>query len=173
MSIRAEEIAWNRGYRVSEDGVTVTAPSGRIRKLQPSPTGYLTFSISVDPRSANTYPVRVHRLQAFQKFGFVLYSVECVRHLDGNLLNNSEANIDVGSQSCNMMDIPKAERLRKARIAAKAATKYKHADVIAFHRKCRSYRKTMREFGIPSKGTVSYIVRKSETARGVIIPTLP
>lgn len=46
----------------------------------------------------------VHRLQAFQLFGEAALDADCVRHLDGNKLNNRPENLAIGTYKDNMAD---------------------------------------------------------------------
>lgn len=39
--------------------------------------------------------------------------------------------------------------------------KYNHHDVIEYYNEVKSYKKVMQKFNISSKGTVSFIIRKS------------
>lgn len=103
-------VASRKGYRV-EHGQVISA-QGVCRKLRVSSTKdgrppYYVFNIKVGRVS---YPIKVHQLVAFQKFGEELFEVECVRHLDGDSFNNFDENIALGSTHDNMMDIPEEER---------------------------------------------------------------
>ena len=85
-----------------------------------------------------------------------------VRHLDGNPKNNSYANIEIGTQRDNNLDIPREVRLRTAIYATSFMTKYDKETVerIKEFKKTHSYKETMREFGISSKGTLWNILNK-------------
>jgi hypothetical protein len=48
--------------------------------------------------------VYIHKLQAYQKFGYDLFNSKLVRHLDDDSLNNRIENIDIGSYSQNQKD---------------------------------------------------------------------
>ena len=100
-----------------------------------------------------------HRLQAYQKYGDKIYEdgVE-VRHNNGESLDNSWCNILIGSHSDNMMDIPKQIRIKKALHATSFIRKYDKKEVKDFYTINRSYKKTMDEFNISSKGTLYYIL---------------
>lgn len=154
--------AHSRGYRVTECG-KVTNPQGEQVNPWPNQDGYYRFSVKIGTRSM---PIAVHRLQAFQTFGAEIFGsgIEC-RHLDSDKANNSKSNIAIGNHSQNMRDMP-AERLRaKAIHASRFAVKHNHSEVLAFYRKCKSYTKTAKHFGIKSKGTISFVVRRSMTAQ--------
>ena len=111
--MRHEEIAYSMGYGITEDGRAIGV-TGKERKLQISASGYFRFSYRKD-RPA----IRVHRLQAYQKFGGRIYDAGMVvRHLDGNSKNNSYANIEIGTNQQNQMDRLSADRLAAAKHAA-------------------------------------------------------
>ena len=58
------------------------------------------------------------RLQAFQKFGYKIYEQGIVvRHLNSDRGDDSWDNIDIGTQSQNLMDMPKEQRRKKAKHA--------------------------------------------------------
>jgi hypothetical protein len=90
---------------------------------------------------------------AYQKYGELLFAADCVRHLNGNSLDNSYDNIEIGSWSDNMMDIPKEIRVRRS-------VKYKNIDEIRnYYNNCKSYKETMERYGISSKGTLYHILK--------------
>lgn len=147
-------MAVQKGYKVDRNGVVFSPFISQPRKPYRDKHGYLRFSV-MDGKTSRCCPV--HRLQAYQKFGDKIYEdgIE-VRHLDGNPSNNSWDNIEIGTHSDNMMDRPKEVR---ARLAGNANRKYDAEAVRAFYAATRSYKRTMAEFGIPSKGTLNYILR--------------
>lgn len=104
--------AYKKGYRVV-DGVVIT-PLGYSLVLVGR--RYLRFSTKT---INGIYPVHVHRLVAYQKYGDKLFEKGIqVRHLDGDRFNNLEHNIALGSQRDNCFDIPKEERIRRAKHAS-------------------------------------------------------
>ena len=140
------------------DKGVVTNSNGFIRKLRLSTSNsrikYYVFSVRCDGKS---YPVAVHRLQAFQKFGTRMFeSGMVVRHLDGNPLNNSVENIEIGTNSDNMMDIPKEVRITKA-----SHPTHVHLMIIEDRKKGYSYSELMGKYNISSKGTISFIIKNS------------
>lgn len=102
----------------------------------------------------------VHRLQAFQKYGENLFDSGMeVRHLDGNKENNSYDNIVIGTHSENMRDIPEAIRYSKALYAASFLIRHDKIKIRQYHfNNGSSYKKTMAEFNITSKGTLHFIL---------------
>lgn len=145
--------AYNMGYRINNEG-HATSPHGKVLKPYRNNRGYYRFNIRINKVSGS---VLYHRLMAYQKYGELLFAANCVRHLNGNSLDNSYDNIEIGSWSDNMMDIPKEIRVRKA---ANANMKYKNIDEIRdYYNNCKSYKETMERYGISSKGTLYYILK--------------
>ena len=109
--------AYEKGYRVDPFG-NVLSPSGSKRKLRTQKIrNYfrLYFTVGVP---FGSYPVRVSRLAAYQKYGMRALAPDTqVRHLNGNSLDNSYDNIAIGSQSENMMDRSIADRAKHAQWA--------------------------------------------------------
>lgn len=114
------EKAYIKGYRVDEEGYLIS-PKGVVRKVCKNSSGYLYTSIRINGRLSR---VCVHQIAAYQKFGEDIFSAECVRHLDGNPLNNKLTNIEIGTQSENMRDIPAEIRKRSANIATSYIRKW-------------------------------------------------
>lgn len=110
------KIAIEKGYYTDIDGNIFS----RFKKLKPNCTGmdYFTFNvIGVDGKSRR---VLLHKLQAYQKFGDKIFEEGIVvRHLDGNSLNNSWDNIEIGTQFDNINDISKEIRIKKATLASR------------------------------------------------------
>jgi hypothetical protein len=161
MRSRNETVATERGYRVLPCG-SILSPHRKTEGETISgwnDGGYLFFTIRNNDRFIK---VSVARLQALQKFGENLVYDESleVRHLNGNSLDNSESNIGIGTHSDNMMD--KHPEVRK-RLASEAGKKHDHAGIIEAHKSGMSYKRIMAEFGISSKGTISFIIRQSMT----------
>jgi hypothetical protein len=153
-------IAYNKGYRVTDSGEVIK--DGNKRSCACNSKGYLGFNIrgDYDGKRGVSFNVKVHQLVAYQKFGEkALKKGICVRHLDGDSKNNTSDNIAIGTMSDNMMDIPKEVRVAKALHATSFVRKYDKNAVNAFYQECKSYKKTMAEFGIGSKGTLHHILK--------------
>lgn len=145
--------AYNRGYRINDEGHAIS-PHGKVLKPLCASNGYYYFNMRINKVNGSVY---YHRLMAYQKYGELLFSADCVRHLNGNSIDNSYDNIEIGSRSDNMMDIPKEIRVRKS---ANANMKYKNIDEIRnYYNNCKSYKETMERYGISSKGTLYYILK--------------
>lgn len=153
-------IAYNRGFRVEKDG-NVIGVRGKPLSLYKKGTSpkYYFFSIR---NNGERLLIAVHVLCAYQKFGEKALTCECVRHLDGNSLNNSYNNIAIGTFSDNTMDIPKEIRKKSATIASHSfIMKWNEDDVKKikdFYNTCHSYKETMIKFKISSKGTLFNIL---------------
>lgn len=105
--------------------------------------------------------VYFHRYQAYLKFGNSLYEDGImVRHLDGDLLNNSVSNIELGTNSDNMLDIPKEKRIRKSANANKKYSDDLVLEIKADRERGMSYKDLMEKYHISSKGTISNIINK-------------
>ena len=112
--------AYDLGYRVDNNGKLISR-KGNIRKTRITTNGYLETNIRLNGK---LYHLPVHRPCAYQKFGDILFSVDCVRHLDGTPTNNKPENIAIGSLSDNARDIPKNRRIARAKHATSFQTNY-------------------------------------------------
>ena len=114
--------------------------------------------------NGKSYSVTASRMVAYAKYGDDMFKkgIE-VRHLNGNSTDNSFKNIAIGTHSQNMMDLPVEIRKSKAK-RAQSFIKYKYSEnkekIKDFYNKTKSYKKTMLEFGISSKGTLWFILNK-------------
>ena len=151
------KVFFERGYSIIDEG-KVFNPKGRELKLGKTKDGY--YSINLRLPKENPTRVFIHKLQAFKKFGDKVFEQAIVvRHLNGISTNNSWENIGIGSHSDNTMDIPKEVRIKRAKHAASfKKVKYNKEKVKKFHSKDNSYKKTMKEFNISSKGTLCYLL---------------
>ena len=153
---RLEKLAYDRGYRVSDEGIVSSTKNENIGGII---NGYHFITIRVDGNCRN---IRSHRLLAYQKYGDKIYEPgTVVRHLDGDSNNNHINNIAIGTYSENMMDIPKEVRIAKAKHATSFVKKHDHSEILKFYHKVKSYKMTMEKFGISSKGTLYFIIKKS------------
>jgi hypothetical protein len=108
--------AYEKGYRISLAGKLIT-PRGKIRNHGKLKTGYFYFRFRSETLK-KVKNVKLHRLAAYQKYGYALFEIDCVRHLDGNPENNCLENIGLGTLSENQMDISLVERADRAKHAA-------------------------------------------------------
>lgn len=155
--IKIEKIAWEKGYYVNGLGEAYSKWGIKL-KLNLS-KGYYTFTIRV---GLKTRRVRVHRLQAYQKFKDKIYESNIVvRHLNGNSLDNSFNNIGIGTQVDNAIDRPKEDRLKHGRFAAFFNVKYSKEltdEIKEFYNNCKSYKQTKEKYNISSSGTLWHIL---------------
>jgi hypothetical protein len=154
---RNEIIAYNLGYRVNEKGDLIGLKGNPVGSLS---NGYYKFKIRIKNGYINCL---THRLQAYQKYGEDIYKKGIVcRHLNGNPLDNSIENIAIGTQSDNMMDRKKEDRIAHAKLASSYNQKHNPYIIKKYYAKVKSYKKTMEEFDISSKGTLHYILNKAQ-----------
>lgn len=114
--------AVNQGYKVSLDGM-VFSPSRKTynKGHRSGPYGYMHISIYYNGYKKG---VKVHRLQAYQKYGEAMFEPGIVvRHLNGNRLDNSWDNIAIGTTQDNMMDRTPEQRVQSASHGGRATRK--------------------------------------------------
>lgn len=149
--------AYNRGYRVRDDGVVV-APGGNERKVLPNPEGRLKFNIRFGFRVCTVF---VHRLAAYQKFEDRLFTPGLeVRHLNNNCLDNSPGNLELGTKVQNAQDIPANVRRSRAKHAASFLRKLSDEEVANLRRDRltgMTYKQLASKYGV-TKASISYIV---------------
>ena len=159
---KIEKSAYRIGYRVTKEGQLVSF-TGRKLKCFLNSYGYYVETIR-DPNKLNKglAQLRVHRLQAYQKFGDRIYEEGVVvRHLNGISTDNSWDNIAIGSCRDNALDVPSEKRLTRCRHAAKfIPLRYSLEKILRIKEDRQmgmSYSQLMRKYDISSKGTISYI----------------
>ena len=155
-------IASHKGYVVGGDG-SVISPYGRTLKLNYNKkTKYPYYSFSIIDNEGRRRTVPVHKLVAYQKFGREAFQKGVhIRHLNSNSMDNSEGNIELGSASDNMLDIPKEKRVYNAIRASTCVRKFSDKVVLEIKAKRDSgvtYSTLMKEYNITSKGTLSYLI---------------
>lgn len=106
----------------------------------------------------------MHRFQAYFKFGDEIYKNDAVvRHLNGNPLDNSWDNIEIGSQQENNLDKLPEVRTKAAYLASRKKVKF-NDDIVKQirldYKNGLNYSELMSKYDIKSKGTISYIVKK-------------
>lgn len=150
------KIAKDRGYRIDKMG-NVFSPSMKLNLMKNAGV-YLFFTIKINGKC---HKVMAHRFQAFFKYGDVMFEKGIVvRRLNGDSMDNSEGNIAIGTQSDNMMDIPRHLRIAHAQKAGDAVRIYDHEAVYQYYLQTKSYKKAKEKFGIRSKATVHAIISK-------------
>jgi hypothetical protein len=159
MSKREEIIRklYKDGWRVDNSG-NVIKPDGTIRNTsQRKVTGgripYLKFNVKFNDKS---YPVNVHHLCSYQKYGEQSFLVECTRHLDGNCINNSPENIALGSHSENQYDRSSDSRLEHAKKGSKKQQIFTEEQILEIRNSKESLKTISERFGC-AKSTISDI----------------
>jgi len=154
--MKKEQKAYRKGYRVTSEGELVSC-KGEIINGCINNCGYVRFAFRYNGKKIYC---NVHRLQAFQKYGNVLFLDGVVtRHKNSLKTDNSYENILIGTHSDNQMDIPEHIRLCRSLHATSFIRKYNKVEVSKFHHdNGNSYKKTMAHFNISSKGTLHFIL---------------
>jgi hypothetical protein len=162
---KKEKIAYKKGYRVTNG--KVYGLSVKTLSLKFDKKGYPSFTFVTGSRKDNTrkkHTMPVHRLLAYQKYGDIIYEDGIqTRHLDGNPSNFSESNIEIGTAIDNASDKDRNVVLGAARYAASFNKKWSDDEVkhIKLDRENgMKYTEIMNKWGMKSKGTVSYILKK-------------
>lgn len=151
--------AYNSGVRVSKCGKKISTSRGEFEQRF-FIKGYPAISVRIGEKS---YKVYWHRLQAFHKYGEELFKKGVVvRHKNSIKTDCSEDNILIGTMADNNMDKPKDDRLMYAINATSYVRKYNASEVKDFYIINKSYKKTMEEFGISSKGTLHFILNSAK-----------
>lgn len=162
--------AAERGFTVTPEGDVISSTGRKLKlayKHNPAQDGkgkYYRFSISVGSRSEGrwTGKIQVHQFIAYLKFGEVIFRPDMqVRHLNGNSLDNRWSNICFGTASDNMMDIEEETRVEKAGQAGRSYDDDFIQELVDRRKEGATYKQLMAEFGITSKGTLSYLLNKS------------
>lgn len=151
-----------KGYDCDNKGNIFSSKNKKL-KLNKDSTGYFRFSINTNNEIIK---VKAHRFIAFKKFGKKIFEPGTqVRHLDGNSLNNSWNNIEIGTQSENMMDRLSEDRIKSAKNAARFLRKFSDEEIkrIRVDRKNgMTYLEISKKWNGIGKSTLSYIFNKAK-----------
>lgn len=157
--------SFSEGYDINEKGEFIRKDLTIKNKFRIGRNGY--YNITLRLPSCERADVKIHKLQAYKKYGIEMFKDGIVvRHMDGNRLNNSWDNILIGTQSDNQMDIPKEIRVN----SAIKASRQKQDNNRKYEERCKiyedlknniSYTDIMVKHGITSKGTLSFMKNKS------------
>lgn len=157
---KAEKTAAEMGFKISHDGKELT--NNGVRIFPYIKDGYYQYSFGPKIKRQN---LRLHRLQAWQKYGEAMHAAGIVcRHLDGNALNNHHDNIAIGTQSENIMDQSLEIRKSRAQNAANSLKKHDWQEVRKFYDE-HGWKTTLAHFEFTSKGSLSYILNKTGIAQ--------
>lgn len=146
-------VAFEKGYRV-KDG-KVISPNGTERKFEKNKSTP-SFKIRSGEKMVHIY---VSRLLGYQKFGEQIFDENLyVYHANGNPMDNSYDNINIGTYVEAQMSKTVESRMNSALTATSKVKKHDHEKIIEMHKNGMSYKQIMQETGIKSKGTISFIV---------------
>lgn len=149
------EYSLKKGYKINDSGEVFNVRDKKL-SLTPQSNGYLKFTIRFN-KKVKTIPI--HQFQAYKKFGNLIFKKGIqVRHLNGNKLDNSWDNIEIGNQSDNQLDIPEKDRIIRS---GNNSRTYDHKSIIEDRNIGMSYLEIMNKYNIQSKGTISFIINKS------------
>lgn len=151
---------YSKGYRATAEGNIVSPFTGNKRKLELS-QGY--YHLAMRDWTGQKNKVSVHRFVAYQLYGDIIFQADCVRHLDGNKLNNSFNNIAIGTVMDNWKDIPKKERYEHVAFNNMKYSVEEVLDMRDMRNRGASYAEIMDKYNISSKGTMSHIINKRIT----------
>lgn len=146
--------AYQKGYRVV-NGIVFSSKKKQLKlKINKSiSTTYYFFSIKFEGQS---FPIAVHRLIAYQKFGEESNVPGIhVRHKDNDSSNNNEDNIVLGTGSENCLDRPVVDRKKHAAKGNQQLSPDTIAAIRSDHCAGMGYKKLRRKYGIPLS-TLSY-----------------
>ena len=155
---RALLLAYDRGYKIV-DGDIISGYSGnKLKGYKHERNGVFYYTFNIRLGYKKFCPVNVHRLVAYQKYKDRIFETGIVvRHLDGDSLNNKDANITIGSQSDNMYDRDPEDLMAHS---IKAATKLRRftdieiLEIRAYRDKGYTYAEVMKHFNISSTGSL-------------------
>ncbi len=121
MKNRHAEIAYKMGYRATDtEVISFTGKSVSVK----SDGGYPEFGFRPSVKLVGRrlmIKMAVHKLAAYQKFGEKVFEEGLeIRHMDGNRLNFSQSNLELGTPTQNWFDRPEIQRIKISKSAAKA-----------------------------------------------------
>lgn len=120
---QAVKIAFERGYRVSDDGILISPHGGILKVAKGEKKRYPTFSLTKVPNLATSgvFGITVHTFAAYCFYGEVVFEKSVViRHLNSDTEDVSKSNIVLGTHSQNNLDKPRHKRIAAAQKARKS-----------------------------------------------------
>lgn len=157
-------LAKEKGYTCDEDGNIYGLRGIKINPLLAPDRRKFTIRTDELTGERSTTTIPAHRFVAYCKYGDKLFEEGIVvRHLDGNVLNDSWDNLRLGTQSQNMMDRPKEDRIAHAKRAASFIRKYTDEEeekIYNFYLSCKSYKQTIEKFNVSNKNMLFRIIKK-------------
>lgn len=161
--------AYEKGYRVTDDGILIGMKGKPLRMACSGNQFYPTFSVSGVKSVNNKYGVfgiPVHKFAAYCFYGSESFDAECVRHLNGNVLDVSMDNIALGTRSENELDKdPEVRRAvaKKARAAQghrPSNAKFSDAEVRYIRQSAKNGQELAEQFGVTRQAI--YLIRKKK-----------
>jgi len=151
--------AYDRGFRISSCGQFIQTPHNKLTQKS-FKHGYPIFRMRY---SSKVFSIGWHRLQAYQKYGLDMFKIGIeVRHNNSIRIDCSYNNILIGTHNDNMGDRSEETVLKIKMAMADGKRKYNATEVRAFYNTNKSYKETMEEFGISSKGTLHFILNNAK-----------
>lgn len=119
---KAIYIAYEKGYRVTDDGVLVGLKGKPLTVRKRGKQRYPTFSVKVGENTGSgVFGIPTHRFAGYCFYGDKIFDADlCIRHLDANTENISKENLVLGTYSENEHDKSREDRIRVAKIARAA-----------------------------------------------------
>lgn len=117
--IGAIKIAYDKGYRVTEEGVLLGTRGKPLVVKKRGKQRYPTFAVNVGSLTGSgVFGIPVHKFAAYCFYGEETFKEgTVVRHLDADTENVSRANLVLGTYSQNELDKPPEVRSRSGTIA--------------------------------------------------------
>lgn len=112
---RVLRAVFTSGYRLDLNTGDFFGKQGYKLSGSIASNGYIVISVHIKGvTTSRGYQIYKHRLIAYAKYGDLIFEpgIE-VRHLDNNSFNNHPTNIDIGTRSMNMLDLPEVVRRRQ------------------------------------------------------------
>ena len=149
-------VAFTEGYRVNELGEIIN-PKGKIIKSLLWPKGK---NISYYVFNFRGYKIQVHHLVAMQKYGLEwLLGDLLVRHKNDDSLDNTLANIILGTKRDNWYDIPPEKRKADLSKMHKSRRIFTDEEIRAIRKdkEILSYRQLHKKYPKVAKVTLRFI----------------
>lgn len=109
---RAIELAYKKGYRVTEEGELIGLKGDPLKVKAYGKQRYPTFTVNgVSFTKSGIKSIRVHQFAAYCFYGEAMFEDGIiVRHLNDNPYDFSKENIALGTDKDNKADIPMRKR---------------------------------------------------------------
>ena len=155
-----EIYAHNKDYRVNREGVLLN-PDGKTLKGYYK-NGYKYYKLRKEEDYTKYAAFKISRLQAYQKYKNDMYHKGIVvRHLNGKRDDDSFDHIAIGTQSQNIMDCPKQDRVKRATYASSKNRKYPTETILKIREDRKNgmtYSQLLKKYNIPNDSSLHYIL---------------